>query len=299
MKNARLQDKLGAYAKSVGPSGEGLEALMRRMADARIVCLGEASHGTEEFCRIRAQLSRRLIEMGGFTVVAVEADWPDAFRVNRYVRGLPVPGNGRHDETAEEALRGFQRFPAWMWRNEAVREFVDWLRQHNQEQRENRVRTGFYGIDLYSMYSSMEAVLHYLQRADPAAARRAKLRYGCFEQFAENPQEYGYAASRGFADPCESEVIAQLLDLQKQAGDLAKRDGSILPDEYFDAEQNARLVKNAEEYYRSMCHYFEAQLAEQFDAVIQVDEARALEPLDRVQPTGAEEEIPETYPSAV
>jgi erythromycin esterase-like protein len=235
----------------MSPRSDGWAQLLDRMRDARIVCIGEASHGTEEFYRFRAKLSQQLIETAGFSGVAVEADWPDAYRVNRYVREEPSPEDGR-DSSAEEALAGFQRFPAWMWRNHAVREFAEWLRRHNIGLPDNVMRAGFYGIDLYSMYRSMNAVVKYLEKADPAAARRAKMRYACFEQFAEDPQHYGYAAGKGIADPCESEVINQLVDLQRRSGDLVKRDGRILPDEYFYAEQNARLVKNAEEYYRSM-----------------------------------------------
>jgi erythromycin esterase-like protein len=246
-----IHQQLRSHTQEIGPHRPGWATLLDRKADARIVCIGEASHGTEEFYRVRAELSKALIDAAGFTAVAVEADWPDAYRVNRYVRDLPAPADG-HDASAEEALAGFERFPAWMWRNQVVREFVEWLRQHNLRKAPNTAQAGFYGIDLYSMYRSMEAVVHYLQKADPAAARRAKLRYGCFEQFAEDPQHYGFAAGRGIADPCESEVIAQLMDLQRRAGELVRRDGRILPDEYFYAEQNARLVKNAEEYYRSM-----------------------------------------------
>jgi erythromycin esterase-like protein len=251
MNAVSIQHRLAGIAQAIAPNKEGWAVLLRRMADARIVCMGEASHGTEEFYRIRAELSKQLIETSGFTAVAVEADWPDAFRVNRYVRDLPAPQDG-HDASADESLGGFQRFPAWMWRNEVVREFIEWLRRHNLRKGANTVQAGFYGIDLYSMYRSMEAVVRYLQKADPAAARRAKLRYSCFEHFAEDPQHYGYAAGKGLADPCESEVVAQLMDLQRRGGDLVRRDGRLLPDEYFYAEQNARLVKNAEEYYRSM-----------------------------------------------
>jgi erythromycin esterase-like protein len=251
MRTGSIHRQLEGIVEPIARNREGWAALLKRMADARIVCIGEASHGTEEFYRIRAELSQALIEHAGFTAVAVEADWPDAYRVNRYVRDLPAPEDG-HDTTADEALGGFQRFPAWMWRNEAVRDFIEWLRRHNLRKAKNTVQAGFYGIDLYSMYRSMGAVVQYLQKADPAAARRAKQRYSCFEHFAEDPQHYGYAAGRGLADPCESEVIAQLTDLQRRAGEFMRRDGQILPDDYFYAEQNARLVKNAEEYYRSM-----------------------------------------------
>jgi erythromycin esterase-like protein len=225
--------------------------LVNRMGNSRIVCIGEASHGTEEFYRIRAQLTQQLIEHHGFNAVAVEADWPDAYRINRFVRRLL--GDGKNsDHTAEDALAGFERFPAWMWRNVVVRDFVKWLRNHNDSLGPNAMRAGFYGIDLYSLYRSIDAVIVYLDKVDPQAARRARYRYSCFEQFAEDPQHYGRATGAGTADPCESEVINQLRDMQRRAGDYARRDGSIPADEYFYAEQNARLVKNAEHYYRSM-----------------------------------------------
>jgi erythromycin esterase-like protein len=213
--------------------------------DATFVLLGEASHGTHEFYKCRAEITKRLIEEKGFSAVAVEADFPDAYRVNRFVRGL---GN---DMTAEGSLRDFRRFPLWMWRNEAVLEFVDWMRRANDERRPGD-RVGFYGIDLYSLHSSMQAVLDYLEKTDPEAAKRARYRYGCFEAFGEDPQHYGYAASYDLSSSCEDEAVKQLVDLQRRAADYMNRDGFVARDEYFFAEQNARLVKNAEEYYREM-----------------------------------------------
>ena len=177
--------------------------------------------------------------------MAVEADWPDAYRINRYVRG---PGA---DEDAVQALADFGRFPTWMWRNADVLDFVGWLRTHNDAQAAEK-RAGFYGLDLYSLRASMEAVLRYLDKVDPDGARRARHRYGCFDQFGEEMQEYGYAASLGLHPSCEREVVTQLLDLHRQRAEYASRDGRVAADEYFFAEQNARLVKNAEEYYRTM-----------------------------------------------
>lgn len=208
--------------------------------------LGEASHGTHEFYRERAQITKRLIKEKGFTAVAVEADWPDAYRVNRFVRGAG------DDPEAVDALGGFKRFPAWMWRNADVLDFVGWLRAHNDSVPASVRKVGFYGLDLYSLHASIEAVLDYLDKVDPEAAWRARYRYSCFEHFGEDPQAYGYAAGIGLTRSCENEVVSQLIELQRQAGELARRDGRIAPDEFFYAEQNARLVKNAEEYYRSM-----------------------------------------------
>lgn len=221
------------------------DALLEGIGDARVVLLGEATHGTHEFYRERAFVTRRLILEKGFTAVAVEADWPDAYRINRYVRGAGT------DEEAVQALADFGRFPTWMWRNADVLDFVGWLRTHN-DARPAEKRAGFYGLDLYSLRASMRAVLHYLDKVDPDAARRARRRYSCFDQFGEELQEYGYAASFGLYPSCEREVVTQLLDLHRQRAEYASRDGRVAPDEFFYAEQNARLVKNAEEYYRTM-----------------------------------------------
>ena len=221
------------------------DSLLAGIGDAQVVLLGEASHGTHEFYRERAFITRRLIEEKGFSAIAVEGDWPDAYRINRYVRGRG------DDAEAVDALRGFERFPAWMWRNAEVLDFVGWLRTHNDAQPERR-RVGFYGLDLYSLHASMLAVLHYLDKVDPEAARRARARYACFDQFGSALQEYGYAATLGVHPSCEREVIAQLFDLHQRRAELSARDGRVAPDDFFFAEQNARLVRNAEAYYRSM-----------------------------------------------
>jgi erythromycin esterase-like protein/predicted phosphoribosyltransferase len=234
-------------ARAIRLSGEPsqYDALLEGIGDARIVLLGEATHGTHEFYRERAFITRRLIEEKGFAAVAVEADWPDAYRINRYVRSSGA------DEDAVQALAGFGRFPTWMWRNADVLDFVGWLRTHNDAQPVDS-RAGFYGLDLYSLRASMHAVLAYLDKVDPDAARRARRRYGCFDQFGEEMQEYGYAATAGFHPSCEREVVTQLLELHRQRLEYASRDGRVAADEFFFAEQNARLVKNAEEYYRTM-----------------------------------------------
>ena len=222
------------------------DALLELIGDARLVLLGEASHGTHEFYRERARITRRLIEERGFTVVAVEADWPDAYRVNRWVRGADDDGSPL------EALDGFSRFPRWMWRNRDVLEFVTTLREHNDALTPPAKQVGFYGLDLYSLFTSIEAVLHYLDEVDPEAATRARYRYGCFEHYGEDTQAYGYAAGFGITPSCEDQAVQQLLELQRRAVELSRRDGRIPEDEFFYAEQNARLVANAEEYYRTM-----------------------------------------------
>ena len=224
---------------------EDFDVILARAGNARLVLIGEASHGTHEFYRIRAEITKRLITEHGFCAVAVEADWPDAWRVNRYVRGQGS------DTDADEALAGFRRFPQWMWRNADVLDFVGWLRAHNDAAADTD-RVGFYGLDLYSLHASVEAVLAYLRVVDPAAALRALHRYSCFDHFGEDVQAYGYATSAGLAPSCETEVVAQLIDLRRAAADYMRRDGRVAEDDLFFAEQNARLVRNAERYYRAM-----------------------------------------------
>lgn len=243
---ATSADAIRQAAVPLTGAGDDYDALIDLVGDARLVLLGEASHGTHEFYRERARITRRLIEEKGFTAVAVEADWPDAYRVNRWVRGAS------DDADAGQALSGFERFPTWMWRNSDVVEFVTWLRGHNARLPAGARPAGFYGLDLYSLYTSIAAVVRYLDEVDPEAARRARTRYACFEQFGEDSQAYGYAAELGLTRSCEDSAVAQLVDLQRRAGELSQRDGRIPEDEYFFAEQNARLVRNAEEYYRTM-----------------------------------------------
>jgi erythromycin esterase-like protein/predicted phosphoribosyltransferase len=221
------------------------DALLDGIGNARFVLLGEASHGTHEFYRERAYITRRLITEKGFAAVAVEADWPDAYRVNRYVRGTG------DDEESVDALGGFERFPTWMWRNADVLDFLGWLRSHNDTKKADE-RAGFYGLDLYSLRASMQAVLAYLEKVDPDAARRARTRYACFDRFGDEMQQYAYAAGQGLSPSCEREVVAQLMELHRRRVDYASRDGRVAADEFFYADQNARLVRNAEEYYRTM-----------------------------------------------
>ena len=224
----------------------GYDTLLRSIGNARFVLIGEASHGTHEFYKERVEITKRLIAEYGFSAVAVEADFPDAYRINSYVRGV-----GK-DQSAAESLGGFKRFPAWMWRNADVLDFVGWLRSFNDDLENDAQKVGFYGLDLYSLHTSMEAVLAYLQKVDPEGANRARERYSCFDHFGEDTQSYGYAAAFGIADSCEKEVIDQLTELSRRATELANRDGRVAADEFFMAEQNARLVRNAEQYYRTM-----------------------------------------------
>ena len=215
-------------------------ALFDRFGDARVVLLGEASHGTSEFYRARAAISRRLIERHGFSIVAVEADWPDAATIDRYVR---------HRPWREGELRAFERFPTWMWRNREFDAFIRWMRQHNQQRPYERM-CGFYGLDLYNLSGSMQAVIDFLEREDPELARLAHRRYGCLEPWAEEPQLYGRnALLEGYAR-CEVGVVQMLKDLLQEQIDCFAPEC----DEWLDAAANARLVKDAEQYYRVMYH---------------------------------------------
>lgn len=227
-------------------SANDFDALIDLIGDARFVLIGEASHGTHEFYRIRAQISKILITQRGFNAVAVEADWPDAYRVNRFVRGV---GN---DLDSVEALSGFQRFPQWMWRNADVLDFIGWLREHNDEQAFEDRKCGFYGLDLYSLHASIDAVLAYLGKVDPEAAKQARHHYSCFEHFGKDITTYGYATGFRMTPTCEEAVVKSLVELRRKAMDYLQRDGQVAADAYFCAEQNALVVRNAEEYYRNM-----------------------------------------------
>lgn len=244
--NSRFIELLRNSAHPLWEEEDSFDPLINAIGDTRFVLIGEASHGTHDFYATRAQITRRLILEKGFTAVAVEADWPDAARTNRFAVGFS------DDQTAEQALNGFKRFPQWMWRNRDVLDFVRWLRAYNQSLPDHQPKAAFYGMDLYSLYSSMAAVLNYLDNVDRDAAARARHRYACFEQFAEDPQVYGYAANIDLDRSCEDQVVQQLIELRQNAADYARRDGQPAEDAYFYAEQNAKLVKNAEEYYRAM-----------------------------------------------
>ncbi|HEY4112953.1 MAG TPA: erythromycin esterase family protein [Rhizomicrobium sp.] len=221
------------------PDAHDFGGMFARFGGARVVLLGEATHGTGEFYRARAAISRELIEHHGFNIVAVEADWPDAARIDRFVRHRP------HAPNEEQA---FARFPTWMWRNREVHDFVDWLRAHN-ETRAPDARTEFRGLDVYSLRASITAVLAYLHRVDPGAAKEARRRYGCLTPWQDEPARYGHRAMMG-SETCEREVVAQLRELLQHRLDYVAKDG----EEFFDAEQNARIVRAAEEYYRIMYH---------------------------------------------
>ena len=242
---APLRTTIRDAAHPITGRADDYDLLLDLIGDAQVVLLGEASHGTHEFYRERARITRRLIEEEGFAAVAVEADWPDAYRVNRWVRGRS------DDRDGFQALGDFERFPRWMWRNRDVLQFIDWLQRHNAEQPEDR-RAGFYGLDLYSLFASMQEVIRFLEKVDPEAAARARYRYSCFDAFGEDTQAYGYAAEFGVTRSCEDQAVQQLLEVQRNRAALAERNSRVPEDDLFYAEQNARLVRNAEEYYRTM-----------------------------------------------
>src|SRR5882724_2102027 len=271
---ARIPDT--TVSEAVGKTADPLDELvpdyaplMRRIGDARFPLLGEASHGTHEFYRERARITKRLIEERDVLAVAIEGDWPDAARVNRYVRGAS------DDAHASDALADFRRFPTWMWRNTEVVEFVEWLRLHNEALPADAPKVGFYGLDLYSLRASMEVVLRYLEKTDAAVAGRARARYACFDRFGDDTRTYGFLTSTGLAESCRQEVVEQLAEMLRVAAERARGDGRLAEDEVFDAVQNARLVKNAETYYRTMFleevsswNLRDRHMAETFDALV-------------------------------
>jgi erythromycin esterase-like protein len=221
-----------------------LDDIAEMFAHKRLVLLGEATHGTHEFYDLRAAITRRLISKHGFAGVAVEGDWPDSLRVDRFVRGQPTD-----DDHSIFALGGFERFPRWMWRNDDVSAFIEWLQGYNADLAPEQ-RCGFYGIDLYSLHSSIHAVLQYLDENDPEAAKRARSHYACFDHSDGDPQQYGLHAEIGMGPRCENEVVAVLVEMQRRKAARSGRSPS--GDAWFHAMQQANVVRNAEQYYRMM-----------------------------------------------
>jgi erythromycin esterase len=235
-----LTDGVRRLARPLQGAGD-LDPLIEHVGDATYVLLGEASHGTSEFYTWRTEISKRLILEKGFSFIAVEGDWPDCYRVNRYVRGFENSG-----ESAETVLHAFERWPTWMWANREVVDLVRWLRLHNDRTHPER-RVGFYGLDVYSLWDSMQAVVEYLERIDPALARAARRAYACFDPYHDDPQDYARATAL-VPTSCEPEVVAVLQELRSRAPEY-KGDGR---EAYFNAEQNALTARNAELYYRTM-----------------------------------------------
>lgn len=229
------------------PSGDEYEPLLELVGDATLVLLGESSHGTHEFYRERAQITKQLIHKKGFKAVAIEGDWPDAHRVHRFAVGQS------QDTEAVDALSGFTRFPSWMWANADMLDFVGWLRCFNESLSEGIRPVGFYGLDLYSLFRSAREVIEYLDRVDPRASERARVRFACLDRFGGDSQKYAYATALGLAPSCEDAVVAQLVDLLNDASVYRQHaDSNLAIDEFFNAEQNSRLVTAAEHYYRTM-----------------------------------------------
>ncbi|SDS88445.1 Erythromycin esterase homolog [Halopseudomonas xinjiangensis] len=246
--DARLIAAIDKQATTLRDEPSDFDAIIEAARGKQVVLIGEASHGTQDFYRHRAQITRRLIEELGFAGVAVEADWPEAYALNRYVWGREE-GRG-----ASQVLDVFKRFPRWMWANTEVRDFLEWLGEYNasqtRQQKEERP-VGFYGLDLYSMGSSANAVIKYLDKADPAAAKRARERYACLHEFFGEPHFYGQSVAFGLSESCEKDITEQVMELQNQSQRRLLRLGMVAGEEQFAAEQNARLVRNAEEYYRA------------------------------------------------
>jgi len=217
-----------------------LDPLLERIGDARVVLLGEASHGTSEFYTWRHRISARLIAEHGFGFFAVEGDWPDCYALNRYVKGQPAEGGAR------QVLHAFDRWPTWMWANEETVALGEWLRAWNSDQPRER-QAGFYGLDVYSLFDSMGAVIRYLEQVDPGAAARARRAYGCFDPYENDVQDYALATMM-LPSTCEEEAVRMLVEMQSRARQYADGD----PDAFFDAEQNALVARNAERYYRAM-----------------------------------------------
>jgi erythromycin esterase-like protein len=221
---------------------------MEQIGDARFVLLGEATHGTHEFYRERARITRRLIEEKGFNVVMLEADWPDTYRVNEYVRGQSK------DSNAEQALSEFKRFPRWMWRNREFASFIEWLRTYNDARPEGSTRVGVYGMDVYSLTDSRAAVVEYLRRVDAQAAKRASRRYDCMGGYGDRPERYGYDVATGSRGSCEKEALAQLKEMEQRYAAWYKSPNRERDDDLLSAYQNARIVRHGEAYFRLLYH---------------------------------------------
>lgn len=226
----------------INNSLEAYDSLLNEIGDADVVLLGESTHGTREFYETRAYITQRLIEEKGFNGVAVEGDWPEVYEINRYI-------HGKKYTSAAEALGVFDKFPTWMWRNVSMLKHIEWLKEYNATH-ENSI--SIYGLDLYSLYASIDAVINYLESIDPIAAEEARIYYSCFEHYNRDPQAYAYAVFTKTRRSCEQEVLKQLQTMQQHTWDLFQRNQHDSVDKAFYAEQNARLIQHAEEYYRSM-----------------------------------------------
>lgn len=248
------QDLLKHLNAAIQPLSRGKDkcsSLLEKIGDARFVLIGEASHGTHEFYQTRIEITQELIQQKGFMAVAIEGDWPDVYHIHRYLQGAILK------ENTQEALSEFKRFPIWMWRNAILPPFLSWLRSYNDELKTSE-KIGFYGLDLYSLNASMQSVINYLSKVDPESAEKAKKRYACFDHLGCDPQIYGYLTNLGIKKSCIKEAVEELIELQHHAIEYLRKDGLVAEDEYFFATQNARLIKDAEIYYRSMFEGYES-----------------------------------------
>lgn len=239
--NVDLSELIGQSSEHFTSIGDvNLDNLMERIGDSRVVLLGEASHGTAEFYEMRARITKELIENKGFTIVTAEADWPDAAHINHYIHG--------REQDALLQNTPFSRFPTWMWANQSMLEFTHWLHAYNDKTESSEQRVGFYGLDLYSLYTSIEVVLDYLQKIDPKTAETARERYDCLMPWIDDPALYGRAMITEQHKSCEAEVLKNLQDLLARRLEYSK----LNEEQFFDAEQNAELIANAEHYYRTL-----------------------------------------------
>ncbi len=222
-------------------SQDDLAPLYNRIGDARIVMLGEASHGTNEYYTWRAQITKKLIEEKGFNLIAVEGDWPDCYRLNRYIKNYHGSGSNAFD-----VLKQFNRWPTWMWANWEMVALAEWLQQHNKDLPLHK-KTGFYGLDVYSLWESMESIMQYLKKTDPGALEIAEEAYQCFEPYRREEGSSYARASQFVPELCQDEVVHLLREIQNRLP-LYNSD----PENVFSAEQNALVMVNAEKYYRSM-----------------------------------------------
>ncbi|MDN5868596.1 MAG: erythromycin esterase family protein [Candidatus Nitrosocosmicus sp.] len=236
-------------------TNKDLDTLLDRIENAQYVLLGEASHGTSEFYKWRIEISKKLIQEKGFSFIAVEGDWPDCFRVNKYIKGI-----SNSVKNGYEVLKSFNRWPTWMWANKEMVELVEWLKEYNDtlinQQRQSEAvdkppLVGFYGLDLYSLWESMEAIIDYLKKVDPSALKEAIEAYNCFEPYNKNVEEYARATAF-VPQNCEDEIIQLLILMQSKRDIYSKDHGKNIEEEYFDVEQNAITAKDAEQYYRTM-----------------------------------------------
>jgi erythromycin esterase len=246
-------------------NSKDLDILLDRIGDSQFVLLGEASHGTSEFYRWRTEITKRLIDEKEFSFIAVEGDWPDCYKVNRYIKGFP-DSESNNSKSAYDILYSFNRWPTWMWANKEIMELVEWLKSFNDQKKQkqqdrsnsNFIPTkklvGFYGLDLYSLWESMEAILQYLKKIDPNAVKNAIEAYNCFEPYGKDVENYARATAF-VPENCEDEVIEMLISLRSKMDDYSRKKDHVngeKEEEYFNAEQNAITAKDAEFYYRTM-----------------------------------------------